>query len=116
MKKKILIIFKYPSHWNIFVIKKFLKFYDVKHIFLNQIKKNFSGTIIEINNFIENNKIEIVFFDVDYQKFINYYFLKKIKNIKKIMLTFDDYERHDLNSITAAGCDLVLLSYFRSFV
>ena len=108
MKKKILIIFKYPSHWNIFVIKKFLKFYDVKHIFLNQIKKNFSGTIIEINNFIENNKIEIVFFDVDYQKFINYYFLKKIKNIKKIMLTFDDYERHDLNSITAAGCDLVL--------
>ena len=24
------------------------------------------------------------------------------------MLTFDDYERHELNTITAAGCDLVL--------
>ena len=24
------------------------------------------------------------------------------------MLTFDDYERHELNTITADGCDLVL--------
>ena len=24
------------------------------------------------------------------------------------MLTFDDYERHELNTITASGCDIVL--------
>tara|TARA_B100000029_G_scaffold351050_1_gene343495 strand:- start:169 stop:1362 length:1194 start_codon:yes stop_codon:yes gene_type:complete len=117
MKKKILILFKAPWHWNKFVIKKFSKFYDVKYLYLDQIKKNYLDTVAEINSFIDKNKIEIVFFDVDYQKFINLFFIKKIKNIKKIMMTFDDYERHDLNSITGAGCDVILsacpISVFR---
>ena len=45
MKKKVLIIFKAPWHWNDFAIKKFEKFYDVKHIFLNKIEKSFLKTI-----------------------------------------------------------------------
>ena len=108
MKKKVLIIFKAPWHWNDFAIKKFEKFYDVKHVFLNKIKKNFLKTINEINELIEKDKIEIVIFDVDYQKFINHYFIKKIKNSVKIMMTFDDYERHNFNLITANSCDYVI--------
>ena len=107
MKKKILILFKASWHWNKFVINKFSKFYDVEYLYLDQIKKNYLDTISEINSFIENKKIEIIFFDVDYQKFINLFFIRKINNIKKIMMTFDDYERHDLNLITSAGCDLI---------
>ena len=49
-----------------------------------RIKKNYLNTIKEINYFIEKNKIDTVFFDVDYQKFINFYFIKKIKKVKKL--------------------------------
>ena len=108
MKKKVLILFKASWHWNKFLINKLSKFYDVKYLYLNKINKNYLDTISEINNFIVQNNIEIVFFDVDYQKFINLFFIKKIKNVKKIMLTFDDYERHDLNSITGSGCNIIL--------
>ena len=70
MKKKVLIIFKAKWDWNKFILKKISKFYDVDHIYLDRIKKNYLKTIDEINDFIEKGKIDIVIFDVDYQKFI----------------------------------------------
>ena len=108
MKKKVLIIFKAKWDWNKFIIEKISKFYDVEHIYLDRIKKNYLKTIDEINHLIEKDKIDIVIFDVDYQKFINHYFIKKIKNSVKIMLTCDDYERHNFNLITANSCNYVL--------
>ena len=74
MKKKILILFKYPWHWNKFLINKFSKFYEVEYLYVNNIKnKNFSEVIDEINNLIKEKSIEIIFFDVDYFKFINFF-------------------------------------------
>ena len=108
MKKKILIIFKAQWDWNKFIINKISKFYNVKYIYLNNINKNYSNTIDEINNIIKEENIDTVFFDVDYQKFINFYFIEKIINVKKVMMTFDNYERHVLNMITACSCHLVL--------
>ena len=109
MKKKILILFKYPWHWNKFIINKLSRFYEVEYLYVDHIhNKNFTETIDEINDFIKLKDIEIVFFDVDYFKFVNHYFIKKIKNVKKILITFDDYELHEINSLTAAACDLVL--------
>jgi hypothetical protein len=111
MKKKILILFKYPWHWNKFLITKFSKFYEVEYLYVNNIKnKNFSEVIDEINNLIKEKSIEIIFFDVDYFKFVNFYFINKLKNVKKILVTFDDYELHEMNAITANACDLVLTS------
>ena len=114
MKKKILIIFKAQWDWNKFIINKISKFYNVKYIYLNTINKNYSNTIGEINKIIKEEKIDTVFFDVDYQKFINFYFIEKIKNVKKVMMTFDNYERHVLNMITAFGFSLIdcLKSFF----
>ena len=109
MKKKILILFKYPWHWNKFLINKFSKFYEVEYLYVNNIKnKNFSEVIDEINNLIKEKSIEIIFFDVDYFKFVNFYFINKLRNVKKILVTLDDYELHEMNAITANACDLVL--------
>ena len=108
MKKKILILFKASWHWNKFFINKLSKFYEVEYLYLDQIKKNYFGTLSEINNFIENNKIEIVFFDIDYQKIVNVFFIRKIKNVKKVMVTWDDYERHNFNLITSNSCNYVV--------
>ena len=87
MKKKILILFKYPWHWNKFLITKFSKFYEVEYLYINNIKnKNFSEVVDEINNLIKEKNIEIIFFDVDYFKFLNLYFIKKILKKKSFIL------------------------------
>ena len=100
---------KWPVPSQKFLINKFSKFYETEHLFISDFKnKNFSEIIDELNNFIELKNIKIVFFDVDFIKFINLFFIKKINNVKKILITFDDFALHDMNAITANACDLVL--------
>ena len=63
MRKKCLLIYKWPSYFTQFLINKFSKFYDTECIYLSDIKnKNFSETVDEINKVIESKNIEIVFF------------------------------------------------------
>ena len=108
MKKKALIIFKAEWYWNKFIIKKVSKFYQAEHIYLDKIKKNYLDTIKEINNLIREKGIEVVIFDVDYQKFMNLFFINKIKNVKKIMMSWDNYERKNFNMLTASSCHVVM--------
>ena len=110
MKNKVLIIFKYPrDQWNTPIINKFSNYYDTEYLYISNYKnKNYTETVEEINNLIKSKDIEIVVFDVDYFKFINFFFIESIKVKKKIIWTGDDFELHDLNAITASACDLVL--------
>lgn len=109
MKKKSLIIFKWPNFLNKYLISKLSNFYDVEHLYLTDFKKEtFTEIIGEINKLISAKKISIVFFDVDFMKFINFFFIRKIENVKKILVTYDDYAVHEMNSITASACDIVL--------
>jgi len=108
MKKKALIIFKSEWYWNKFIIKKVSKFYQAEHIHLEKIKKNYLDTIKEINNLIREKRIEVVIFDVDYQKFMNLFFINEIKNVKKIMMSWDNYERKNFNMLTASSCHVVM--------
>jgi hypothetical protein len=109
-KNNVLIIFKYPHpHWNIPVINQFSNFYNTEHLYLSDYKnENFTQIINKINNLIESKNIEITVFDVDYFRFINFFFIEKIKSNKKVLITGDDFELHELNSITASACDIVL--------
>ena len=109
MKKKCLIVFKWPIDLHSFIISKFSKFYDTEYIYLNKFKdQTYSEIIDEINGLIQSKNCEIVFFDVDSIKLINFFFINKIKNVKKILMTFDDTTVHEMNSITASACDLVI--------
>ena len=109
MKKKVLIIFKYPHAWNEHVINRFLIYYDTEFLYISNFKnKNFTEIVEHINNLIKLKNIEIVVFDVDYFKFINLFFIKKINSKKKIFITGDDFEFHEFHSVTASACDLVL--------
>jgi len=108
--KKVLIIFKYPrGHWNIPVINQLSIYYKTEYVYISDYKnKNFTEITNEINNLIKIKNIEIVVFDVDYFKFINFFFVDKINCKKKILITGDDFELHEMNSVTASACDLVL--------
>ena len=109
MKKKVLIIFKYPHAWNEHVINRFLIYYDTEYLYISNFEnKNFTEIVEHINNLIKSKNIEIVVFDVDYFKFINFFFIKKINSKKKIFITGDDFEFHEFHSVTASACDLVL--------
>ena len=110
MKNKVLIIFKYPrGNWNPAIISKFSNYYDTEYLYISDYKdKNFTELITDINNLIILKNITITVFDVDYFKFINFFFIEKINSKKKILITGDDHELHEMNSITASACDLVL--------
>ena len=109
MKKKVLMILKYHRPWNNAIIDKFSNYYDTEYLYISNYKnKNFVEIIYEINNLIKLKNIKIVFFDVDYFKFINSFFIDKINSEKKILWTGDDFELHEMNAITASSCDLVL--------
>ena len=109
MKNKVLAIFKYHRAWNMNVVNSFSNFYDIEYLQISDYKnKNFTEIINDINNFIKSKSIEIVIFDVDYFKFINFFFIEKINCKKKILITGDDFELHEMNAITASACDMVL--------
>ena len=111
MKKKVLIIFKYAHRWNLNVIDKFSNYYDTEFLYISNFKnRNFTETVNDINNLIKSKNIEIVVFDVDYFRFINFFFIKKINSKKKIIMIGDDSDQHEFHAITANACDLVLNS------
>ena len=108
--KKVLIIFKYPrGNWNDNITNKFSNYYLTEYLYLSDYKnKNFTEVVNTINQLIKEKDIKIVVFDVDYFKFINFFFIEKVDCEKKIIWTGDDFELHDMNSITASACDIVL--------
>ncbi len=109
MKKKVLIVFKYPRAWNISLVNRFSNYYDTEYLYINNYKsKNFTEIIKEINDLIKSKNIEIVVFDVDYFRFINFFFIEKINVKIKIIVTGDDTDQHEIHSVTASACDLVL--------
>ena len=112
MKKKVLIIFKYPHVWNKVGIDKFSNYYDTEFLYISNLKnKNFTEIVNHINNLIKSKSIEIVVFDVDYFKFINFFFIEKINSKKKILLTGDDIGLHEFHSVTASAFDFVLTEW-----
>ena len=109
MKKKVLIIFKYPRVWNSYGVDKFSNYYNTESLYISDLKnKNFTEIIVYIDDLIKSKNIEIVVFDVDYFKFINFFLIERIDCKKKILITQDDIGLHELNSVTASACDIVL--------
>ena len=109
MKKKVLIIFKYPHEWNADVTDKFSNYYDTEFLYISNFKNsNFTETVNDINNLIKSKNIEVVVFDAGYLKFINLFFIERINSKKKILMTSDNFHLLELNLITANACDLVL--------
>ena len=111
MKNKVLIIFKYEHHWNSNITEKFSNYFDTEFLYINNFKnKSFTEIVNDINNLIKSKNIEIVVFDVDYFKFMNFFFIEQINSKKKIIMIGDDVGLHEFHSITASACDLVLNS------
>ena len=91
--QNVLFIFK-DKPWYIEHIKfKFSKYYNLKFFFISrEISNTRNEIIININKLINKNKIEKVFFDIDYTSFIEANFVSKINTKTKIAYSFDTEE------------------------
>ena len=94
--QNVLFIFK-DNPWYINHIKfKFSKYYNLKFFFISSEISNSRNEIIKIiNKLINKNKIDKVFFDIDYTSFIEVNFVSKIKAKTKIAFSFDTEENID---------------------
>lgn len=107
----ILILFKYPLHWNENVLHKFSIIGKVQHIFLSEFSVGYSKkhVVHRINKIIKESAIEVVIFDTDFQCYIDNLFIHKIAiNVVKVCMTFDDLLLRGLNEITFEACDVIL--------
>ena len=94
--EKILFIFK-DKPWYLKHIKnKFSKKFDFRVFYINDYINNTRGNIIQfINNLIIKNKINKVFFDIDYTSFIDKNFVSQILSSKKILYSLDCEENFE---------------------
>ena len=111
-KKNILLLLKYPQSWEEQYVRVLSHQFDVETIYANNLlyQGGSKYLISIINNKILETKCSIIFIEVDYYPAIDASFIASIKNIKKVMFSFDDLMFHERNALTAAAgmCDVVL--------
>ena len=72
-------------------------------------QQGYGGLARHVNEVIESESVEIIFFSIDYFYGIDQEFVVQISpSVLKVLVTFDDISLHRFNSITAKACDLVL--------
>ena len=72
-------------------------------------QQGYGGLARHVNEVIESESVEIIFFLIDYFYGIDQEFVVQISpSVLKVLVTFDDISLHRFNSITAKACDLVL--------
>ena len=109
MDNAILILNSKKNFMYDFFIFKLSSAYRLKTYYLDDINSFTQKQIInKINDYIKKNNVKYSFFQGCYISLIDFNFITKIKSLKKILYLTDDFDVHDVNSITAKACDIVL--------
>jgi hypothetical protein len=111
IKPYCLLLMKSDRRWSEHLVRKLEVLFNVIIVEALPVIKEvgFRGLSAKINTLILQDKIKVVFFSVDCFYGADLRFILGISSgVKKVLLTFDDITLHEFNSITAAGCDLVL--------
>ena len=106
-----LIVFKFESRWNHHLIRKLSLAFAVSHVYADDIFRDGGSSRLtsHLNRLVAEIDPEIVVFDIDYYPPLDIELIESVARARtKIAVTFDDLVLHDLNSITASACDLVL--------
>lgn len=107
-----LLVFAYQSRWEHHLVRKLSLKFDVVSILYAAASLQTMGYSIflkHLSSIIKDKQIQFVFFCVDFYPAIDVNFIRKLPDeVKKILLTFDDIVIHEVNSINASACDLVL--------
>ena len=109
MDKAVLILNSKKNFMYDFFVFKLSSKYFTKVFYLDDINVFTQQQIInKINIYIEKNNVQYSFFQGCYISLIDFNFISKIKTQKKILYLTDDFDVHEVNSITAKACDIVL--------
>ena len=106
--EKIIIINKTNGFYSEVLNYKFKIEFETINFYLNEnLNKSEKNIIKEINDLINQYKINYLVAEGDYLSLINYDFISKINCNKKILFLTDDYDMHEVNFISAKAFDFI---------
>ena len=106
--EKIIIINKTNGFYSEVLNYKFKIKFETINFYLNEnLNKSEKNIIKEINDLINQYKINYLVAEGDYLSLINYDFISKINCDKKILFLTDDYDMHEVNFISAKAFDFI---------
>ena len=109
MENAVLVLNSKKNFMYDYFISKLSLVYKLKTYFLDDINElTQKQVIIKINKYIDEDNVKFSFFQGCYISLIDFNFISKIKTLKKILYLTDDFDVHEVNSITAKACDIVL--------
>ena len=111
--KKAIVLFKYRSSWEHFLLDKLSHSFNINVIYLDELirRYGFSTSISEINALVRNGKIEFIFIDAEFYPAVDKQYIESLSNeVVKIAVYFDDILMHDFNAITSSAVDVVLVA------
>lgn len=110
-KLNCLVVFKFQLQWNHHLIKKLSIAYRVTSVFAHDVflKQGSQGLHSYLQRMVKETRADVVIFDLDYYYLFDCDLIKNIgTSARRVLICFDDLVLHQINSINAAACDLVL--------
>jgi hypothetical protein len=106
-----LMILKFQLHWNHHLIKKFSIAYRVEILYVHDIflREGSEGLRDHLQNKATETRADVLLFDLDYYYLFDFELIRSVRSqATRVLVCFDDLVLHQINSINAASCDLVL--------
>lgn len=110
-KPTCILLIKSERRWAHHLVRKLSLRYNVKVIKAATTisDKGYDGLVSEINKKINDENAKTIFLALDFFYGLDIRFIVQIDpTIVKALVTFDDITLHEINSINAVGCDIVL--------
>jgi len=113
MPPNALLVSKFKSSWEHFLVNKLSLCFDLDIFYLDDFHRAscvFSDSISYIKKLVVEKQITHLFLDVEFYPSVDVAFVKALDtpSVVVVMLFFDDLLMHDFNSITASSADVVL--------
>lgn len=110
-KPACLVVLKFQMHWNHHLIRKLSIAYRVTTVFAQDLflKAGSRGLLAHLQHMVRESPPQFVLLDLDYFYLFDLELIEGIgPSTKKVLISFDDLVLHQINSINASACDLVL--------
>lgn len=110
-KPSCLVVFKFRLQWNHHLIRKLAIAYRITPVFVHEVflKEGSQGLHLYLRKMAMEIEADVVIFDLDYYYLFDCQLIESLDtSAKKVLICFDDLVLHQINSINAAACDLVL--------
>lgn len=105
-----LFVSKFEQRWHILFIEKFFGYYDLRTVYILEYvrRQGYEAFIDWLNAHIRDLGVKTIFLDTEFFLGLGLDLILRIsREVRIVLVTFDDVALHEVNYINALGCDLV---------